>query len=79
MINELNKRCLNFTFNDEKKSIDQSMITYFANHSSKKRLNNKPNRLGCKIWVLAEACSCVVQFKSYQDVKFGSLQRHVAV
>ena len=69
MINELNKRCLNFTFNEEKKSIDQSMITYFANHSSRQRLNNKRNRVGCKIWTLAEGCGYKVQFKSYQGVK----------
>ena len=40
---------LKVTFNEEKKSIDQSMITYFANHSSRQRMNNKPNRVGCKI------------------------------
>ena len=71
MINELNKRCLNFTFNEEKKSIDQSMSTYFANHSSGQRLNNKPNRLGCKISVLAEAYGYTVQFEPYQGVKKG--------
>ena len=71
VINELNKRCLKFTFNEEKKSIDQSMITYFANHSSRQRMNNKPHRMGCKIWVLAEAYSCVVQFEPYQSVKKG--------
>ena len=45
------------------------MITYFANDSSRQRIYNKPNRVGCKIWLLAEAYGYVVQFEPYQGVK----------
>ena len=62
---------LKFTFNEEKKSIDQSMIIYFANYSSRQQMNNKPSRVGCKIWVLAEAYGYVVQFERYQSVNKG--------
>ena len=71
MINELNKRFLKFTFNEEKKSINQSMITYSANHSSRQRISNKPIRVECKLWVLAETYHYVVQFEPYQGVKKG--------
>ena len=47
------------------------MITCFANHSSRQLINNKSNRVRCKIWVLAEAYGYVVQFKPYQGVKKG--------
>ena len=47
------------------------MITCFANHSSRQKINNKSNRLGCKIWILAEAYGYVVQLESYQGVKKG--------
>ena len=34
-------------------------------------MHNKLNRVGCKIWVLAEAYGYVVQFEPYQSVKKG--------
>ena len=34
-------------------------------------MNNKPSRVGCKIWVLAEAYGYVVQFERYQSVNKG--------
>ena len=60
MIIELNKRFLKFTFNGENKSIDQSMISYYANHGSRQRINNKPIRVEYNIWVFAEAYGYVV-------------------
>ena len=68
---QLNKSFLKFTFNGENKSIDQSMISYFANHSSRQRINNKPVAMGFNIWVLAEAYGYLVQFEPYQGVKRG--------
>ena len=70
MINELNKRFSKFTFNVENKSIDQSMISYFVNHGTRQRINNKKIGVGHSIWVLPETSSgSVVQFKSYKGVK----------
>ena len=34
-------------------------------------MNNKPSRVGCKIWVLAEVYGYVVQFERYQSAKKG--------
>ena len=78
MINDLNKRLLKllkFTFNWENKPVDQSMISYYATHGSRLRKNNKPIRVGCNIWVIAEAYDYVIQFEPYQGVKKG---KHVA-
>ena len=52
VINELDKRFLKFTFNVENKSIDQSMISYFSNHGTRQRINNKKIGVGHSIWVL---------------------------
>ena len=60
VIIELNKKFLKFTFNGENKSIDQSMISYYANHDSRQRINSKPIRVEYNIWVFAEAYGCVV-------------------
>ena len=43
-----------FSFNGEKKSIDKSMILYYKTHGSRQRINNKPIRVGCNIWILAD-------------------------
>ena len=61
MINELHIRFLNFTFNN--KSIDQSMISYFANRGSRQRINNKAIRMEYNFWFVAEGYGYVVQFK----------------
>ena len=71
MINEINKSFLKFTFNGKNKSIDQSMISSFANHGSRQRINNKPGPIGCNSRGLAEAYGYLVQFEPYQGVKKG--------
>ena len=64
-------RDLKFSFNEENKSIDKSMIPYYGTHSGRQRIKKKPIRVGYSIWVLAEAYGYVVQFKPYQGVKKG--------
>ena len=71
VINELNKRFLKFTFHGKNKFIDQSMISYFANHGSWQRINNKPIGGGHNIWLLSEAYGYVAQFQPCQGVKKG--------
>ena len=56
MINELNKRFLEFSFNGENKSINESMILFYGTHDS------KVIPVGYDIWVREE---------SYQGVKKG--------
>ena len=51
--------------------MDQSMISYFANHGSRHRINNKPIQVRHNIWVLAQAYGQVVQFEPDQGVKKG--------
>ena len=69
MINELNRRFLNFSFNGESKSIDESMISYCRAHDSMQRINNKPIRVGYNISVLPEAYGFLVQFEPYHRIK----------
>ena len=51
------------------------MISYYATHGSRLRINNKPVQVGCNIWVLSEAYGYVIQFEPYQGAKKG---KHVA-
>ena len=69
MIKGLNNKFLKHSFNDENKSIDESMISYFGTHGSRPRINNKPICVGYKFWVLAEAYGYVIQFEPYQNAK----------
>jgi len=73
-IDHLNKKFLEFSFNGENKSIDESMVPYFGTHGSRQRINNKPVRVGYKIWVMAEQYGYVVQFDPYQGAKSGRKQ-----
>ena len=72
VINELNKRYLKFSFNEDYKSIGESMIPYYRTHGIRQRINNKPIRVGYNIWVLAEAYGYAVQFEPYQVVRKGN-------
>ena len=45
------------------------MISYFANHGTRQRINNKPIGVRHSILVLAEAYGYVVQSEPYQGVK----------
>ena len=60
MIKELNET--KFFFNEEKKSIDVSMIPFTE-------IMAVGNEMGYKIWVLAEPYGYLVQFEIYQDIK----------
>ena len=60
MIKELNET--KFFFNEEKKSIDVSMIPFTE-------IMAVGNEMGYKIWVLAEPYGYLVQFEIYQDTK----------
>ena len=71
VINEINKNFLKFTFNGRNRSIDQLVISNFANHGSRQWINNKSGPMGCNIWGLAEAYGYLVQFEPYQGVKKG--------
>ena len=65
MIYKLNKRFLKFSFNEENKSIDESMIFYYRTRDSKQRINNQLIQEGYKTLVLAEVYGYVVQFEPY--------------
>ena len=41
VINEVNKRLLKLFFNEENKTIDESMIPYYGTHSSWQQINKK--------------------------------------
>ena len=69
--NGLNIGFLKFTVNGENKSIDQSKISYYANHGSRQWIKSKPIWVGFNIWVLVEAYGYVRQVEPYQSVKKG--------
>ena len=75
LITNLNEKFLKYSSNCETKSVDESMIPYYGSHGSKQRINNKPIRVGYKVWVLAEAYGYVIQFEPYQGAKTG---RHIS-
>ena len=60
--NLINERCLKYRLNNPNLSIDEAMLPYFGRNSSKKRIQNKPVRVGYKLWVLAEDSGYVIQF-----------------
>ena len=69
MATELNKNLLKFSFKEENKSIDESMISYYLTHVIRQRIDNKPIAVGYNIWLFLEVYGCVVQFEPYEDVK----------
>ena len=69
MATELNKNLLKFSFKEENKSIDKSMISYYVTHVIRQRIDNKPTGVGFNIWPFLEVYGCVVQFEPYQGVK----------
>ena len=73
--NMMNERCLKFRANLPNLSVDEAMLPYFGRNSSKQRIQNKPVRLGYKMWVLAEDSGYIVQFSPYQGAKSDGPQR----
>ena len=71
MINELNKRFLKFSLNDENKSIERIYYSLLANSWLWQIINNKPNRVGYNIWVPTEAYGYVAQFEPCHSVQKG--------
>ena len=65
----INERCLQNRVNAPNLSVDEAMLPYFGRNSSKQRIQNKPVRVGYKMWVLAESTGYVVQFDPYQGAK----------
>ena len=47
--------------------MDQSMISYLASCGSRQRINNKPIRMGCKVWVLTESNSNHIKVKTIEN------------
>lgn len=73
--NLINKKFLRYRLNNPNLSVDEAMLPYFGRNSSKQRIQNKPVRVGYKMWVLAEDSGYVVQFDPYQGAKLSGPQR----
>ena len=69
-LNLIDKRCLDNRSNLTNLSVDKAMLPYFGWNSSKQRIQNKPIRVGYKVWVLAEKSGYVIQFDPYQGGKY---------
>ncbi len=65
----MNQRFLKHLANFKNLSVDEAMLPYFGKNNSKQRIQNKPVRVGYKMWVLAEESGYVVQFDPYQGAK----------
>ena len=74
----INQRCLDNRANLPNLSIDEAMLPYYCRNSSKQRIQNKPIRVGYKMWVMAEDSGYVVQFDPYQGAKSSGPQRSSA-
>ena len=62
---------MKYRVNEEDYSFDEAMLPYFGRNNSKQRIQNKPVRVGYKMWVLSESSGYVAQFHPYQGAKFG--------
>ena len=71
----MNAKCLKLRPNSPNLSVDEAMLPYFGRNSCKQRMQNKPVRVGYKMWVLAEESGYVVGFDPYQGAKTGGPQR----
>ena len=71
----INDRCFKFRENVPYLAVDEAMIPYFGKNNSKQRIQNKPVRVGYKMWVLAEESGYIVQFDPYQGEKQNGPQR----
>ena len=71
----INERCLKNRANLPNLSVDESMLPYYGRNNSKQRIQNKPIRVGYKMWVMAEDSGYVVQFDPYQGAKSSGPQR----
>lgn len=60
---------MEYFLNNERLTVDGSMLPYYGRPSSKQRIVGKPIRMGNKMWVLASSAGYVVQFKPYQGAK----------
>ena len=67
----MNAKCLKLRPNSPNLSVDEAMLPYFGRNSCKQRMQNKPVRVGYKMWVLAEESGYVVGFDPYQGAKTG--------
>ena len=54
------------------------MVPYYGRNSSKQRIQNKPVRVGYKMWVMAEAFGYVLDFDVYQGAKGGKTSKSSA-
>ncbi len=67
----LNFYCRLYAPNRDNKSVDEAMVPYYGRNSSKQRIQNKPVRVGYKMWVMAETSGYVIDFDPYQGAKGG--------
>ena len=44
---------IEFQSNSENLSVDESMLPYYSRNNNKQQIQNKPVRLGFKMWVVA--------------------------
>ena len=71
----MNAKCLKLRPNSPNLSVDEAMLPYFGRNRCKQRMQNKPVRVGYKMWVLAEESGYVVGFDPYQGAKIAGPQR----
>ena len=59
------KQCVAHYKPEKHLSVAESMVPYFGKHGVKKYIHGKPIKFGYKLWVLAKALECCVQFCLY--------------
>ena len=58
-------------------SADESVVPYYVQNNSKQRMQSKPVRSGCKMWVLAEPLGYAVTLTHIKMQKMECQRKHV--
>ena len=66
LYNLINQRCLRFYSKSSFICVDESMLPYYGQHSSKQRIAGRPLGMGYNGWVLAQSNGCALQFEAYK-------------
>ena len=63
--NAINEQCILNYHPTQHVSVDESMVPYFAKYGAKQYIHGKSIKFGFKLWVMATALGCCIQFRPY--------------
>ena len=63
--NAINEQCILNYHPTQHVNVDESMVPYFAKYGAKQYIHGKSIKFGFKLWVMATALGCCIQFRPY--------------